>query len=233
VEAYWLDLGLIPYVPAFEVQTCLVRARMDGLLPPIVILQENPPIFTIGRSGSRANLLAPPDELARRGIEVLEVNRGGDITYHGPGQVIASPLLNLRDLGMNAHQYLHSLEDVVIELLAGYGLRAEKRQEQAGVWLDGAKIASVGVAVRRWHTFHGLSINVNLDLKPFSLINPCGVERMPVVSLHQVLGRAVPLAEIKGQLRRVLERKYDLAFENVTWPDLQAMLPAGPGDMAS
>jgi lipoate-protein ligase B len=229
---YWLDLGLMSYAPAFAVQEQLLRARMAGRFPPTIILQENWPVFTIGRSGSRANILASAEELERQGIEVLEVNRGGDVTYHGPGQLIASPLLYLGDIDLNANQYLHRLEDVLIELLASYGPdiqeKAGKKTGYPGVWLGQTpketKIGAVGIAVKHGYTFHGLSLNVNLDLTPFSLINPCGVTRMPVTSLHQVLGRAVPMAEVKAGLREILEQAFALRLQDVSWPDVQAAL---------
>ena len=131
---YWLDLGLIQYAPAFAIQEQILQARLEGKLAPTVILQENLPVLTIGRSGSRDNILSSPEDLEQLGIEVLEVNRGGDVTYHGPGQLIASPLLYLGDIGLNANQYLHRLEDVLIELLACYDIHTGNKEGQPGVW---------------------------------------------------------------------------------------------------
>jgi lipoyl(octanoyl) transferase len=224
LEGYWLDLGLIPYAPAFAIQAQVLQARMEGRLPATIILQENPPTFTIGRSGSRANILASPDELARRGIEVLEVNRGGDVTYHGPGQLIASPLLYLGDVDLNANQYLHRLEDLLVELLAGYGIQAGKKPSYPGVWVGEEKIGAVGIAVRHGYTFHGFSLNVSLDLTAFNLINPCGVVRMPVTSMERVLGRAVLMAEAKAQLRQVITHTFLMDLQAVTWAALQAII---------
>lgn len=221
---HWLDLGLVSYGPAFAVQERLLRARMAGRFPPVVILQENWPVFTIGRSGSRANILASAEELERRGIEVLEVNRGGDVTYHGPGQLIASPLLYLGDVGLNANQYLHRLEDVLVELLARYGVRADKKAGYPGVWLGESKIGAVGIAVKHGYTFHGLSLNVKLDLDPFNLINPCGVAQMPVTSLHRVLGRTVPMPAVKSQLREILEQAFSINLQDISWSDVQTAL---------
>lgn len=223
LKGYWLDLGLLPYAPAFAIQEQVLQARLEGRLPTTIILQENPPTFTIGRAGSRANLLVTPEELEQRGIEVLEVNRGGDITYHGPGQMIASPLLYLGDIGLNANQYLHRLEDLLIELLAGYGIQAGKKPDYPGVWVGEAKIGAVGIAVKHGYTFHGFSLNVALNLTPFSWINPCGVPQMAVTSLERVLGRPVPLAEVKARLRQVISSMFHLALEEVTWADLQAI----------
>lgn len=224
LKGYWLDLGLIPYAPAFAIQEQIFRARMENLLPTTIILQENPPTFTIGRAGSWANILTSAEELERCGIEVLDVNRGGDVTYHGPGQLIASPLFYLGDIDLNANQYLHRLEDVLIELLVDHGLQANKKTGYPGVWLGESKIGAVGIAVRRGYTFHGLSLNVNVDLTPFSLLNACGVIGMSIASLHQILGHAIPMAEVKAGLRKILEQTFALGLQEVSWSDVQEAL---------
>lgn len=223
-KGYWLDLGLIPYGPAFVVQERILKARMGNGFPATVILQENPSVFTIGRTGSRSNILASEDELERRGIQVMEVNRGGDITYHGPGQIIVSPLLYLGDIGMNANQYLHRLEDVLIDLLSAFGVKGNKKKAYPGVWWDETKIGAVGIAVKHGYTFHGFSLNVNLDLTPFTLINPCGVSRMPVKSLHQVLGRHVPLEEVKERLREILMDTFSLSLQGLSLEEVEEAL---------
>jgi lipoate-protein ligase B len=217
---YWLDLGLIQYGPAFAIQDQILQARLDGKIATTVILQENLPIFTIGRSGSRNNILSSQEDLEKRGIEVQEVNRGGDITFHGPGQLIVSPLLYLGDIGLNANQYLHRLEDVLIELLAGYDIQAGKKEGLPGVWLKKAKIAAVGIAVKHGYTFHGFSLNIDPDLEAFSLINPCGVKQMPVTSMQQVLGQTPPVKQIKTELKRILQKTFALETRATTWTDL-------------
>jgi lipoyl(octanoyl) transferase len=228
LAGYWLDLGLVPYVPAFQQQEMVLESRMSGRLPSTVILQENPPTFTIGRAGSRANVLASPELLSEKGVEVLEVNRGGDVTYHGPGQIVASPLLYLGDVDLNANQYLHRLEDVVMELLATFGVQTRKIAEYPGVWWGEQKIGAVGIAVRHGYTFHGLSLNVNLDLSPYNWINPCGVERLPVTSLQLILGRQVALAEVKSRLRAILQHTFSLSLSTISWEELQGRLQSAP-----
>ena len=216
----WLDLGLMPYAPAFAIQEQILQARLDGKLGATVILQENLPVFTIGRSGSRDNILSTPDDLQQRGIDVLEVNRGGDVTYHGPGQLIVSPLLYLGEIGLNANQYLHRLEDVLIELLACYDIRTEKKKGYPGVWLEDAKIAAVGIAVKHGFTFHGFSLNIKPDLDCYNLINPCGVSRMPVTSIRKVLGESPPMRQIKTRLKQILEECFALKTRSILWEDL-------------
>lgn len=224
---YWLDLGLMPYEPAFAIQERILEARMRDRLPSTIILQENSSVFTIGRTGSRSNILASADELQRLGIEVLEVNRGGDITYHGPGQLIVSPLLYLGDVDLNANQYLHRLEDVLIDLLSTFGIRTYKKKDYPGVWWNQAKIGAVGIAVKHGYTFHGFSLNVNLDLAPFNLINPCGVSQMLITSLHQILGHEIPMAEIKEKLHEIMMETFSLNIRDVSLKEVQEILVSG------
>jgi len=217
----------MPYEPAFAIQERILEARMRDRLPSTIILQENSSVFTIGRTGSRSNILASADELQRLGIEVLEVNRGGDITYHGPGQLIVSPLLYLGDVDLNANQYLHRLEDVLIDLLSTFGIRTYKKKDYPGVWWNQAKIGAVGIAVKHGYTFHGFSLNVNLDLAPFNLINPCGVSQMLITSLHQILGHEIPMAEIKEKLHKIMMETFSLSIRDVSWKEVQEVLVSG------
>jgi lipoate-protein ligase B len=220
-KGYWLDLDLMSYAPAFEIQERILQARMAGRLAPTVILQENSPVFTIGRSGSRDNILSSPEHLRSLGIDVLEVNRGGDVTYHGPGQLIVSPLMYLGDIGLNANQYMHRLEDVLMDLLRHYDIDTSKKDAYPGVWLGEAKIAAVGIAVRHGFTFHGFSLNVAPDLEAFKLINPCGVSRMDVTSIQQVLGRSPGMAGIKSTLKSILEKTFSLRTDLISWQELR------------
>ncbi len=205
----------------------ILEARMRDRLPSTIILQENSSVFTIGRTGSRSNILASADELQRLGIEVLEVNRGGDITYHGPGQLIVSPLLYLGDVDLNANQYLHRLEDVLIDLLSTCASQTYKKKDYPGVWWNQAKIGAVGIAVKHGYTFHGFSLNVNLDLAPFNLINPCGVSQMLITSLHQILGHEIPMAEIKEKLHEIMVETFSLSIRDVSWRVVQEVLVSG------
>ena len=172
---------------------------MQGRCPTTVIVQENDPVFTIGRTGSRSNVLASDEELERRHIQLLNVNRGGDVTYHGPGQIIVSPLFFLGDIDMNANQFFHRLEDILITVLDLYDIHAHKKEGFPGAWCGESKIGQVGIAVKHGYCFHGFSLNVNLDLKPFEMINPCGVQKMPVTSMQQMLGpRSIPQGHTKS-----------------------------------
>jgi lipoate-protein ligase B len=222
--SYWLDLGSMAYAPSFAIQEQILQARMRAQFPTTIILQENLPVFTVGRSGSRANILLSDEELLRHGIEVLDVDRGGDVTYHGPGQLIVSPVLYLGDIGLNAHQYLHTLEDVLVDLLSGYGIRVGKKEGYPGVWWQDAKIGAVGIAVKHGFTFHGFSLNADLDMAPFKMINPCGVSCMPVTSIKQVLGRGLPMSDIKAHLREIMEQRFNLNARAVSLPEFLSHL---------
>jgi lipoate-protein ligase B len=213
LRAHCIDLGILPYEPAIRFQEWIFAACQEQRLPAVVILQENLPVFTIGRAGSWANILATPDALEQCGIQVLPVSRGGDVTYHAPGQLICSPILYLGDLELNANQYLHRLEDVILALLRPYGIVAQKDPDHPGAWVNLAKIGSVGLAVKNGYTMHGLALNVDLDLAPYRLINPCGVPRMPVTSVSQELGRAVCVADIKSCLAQAFRQVLGLELE--------------------
>lgn len=225
MDGLWLDIGKVGYAPAFDLQEALLAARMAGVMPPLVLLQECPLTFTIGRSGSRENILASPAELEQRGIEVIEVSRGGDVTYHGPGQIIASPLFYLGDLGINGNQYMHRMEDVLTGTLAEYGINGYSRADYPGVWVDGHKIGAVGIAVKHGYTFHGVSLNVSLDLDPFRLINPCGMPAMPVTSLEKLLGEGAPTMDaVKKTIRASLEAIFDVTLRDESPESVTARL---------
>lgn len=224
MDGYLLDLGLMDYLPAFSLQEECLEARMTGRLPSLLLMQECPRTFTIGRSGSWDNILASPEELNRLGIEVLEVNRGGDVTYHGPGQIIASPLFYLGDFNIHGNEYMHWMEDVLIKTLAEYGLQSRSRPDYPGVWVGEAKIGAVGIAVKHGYTFHGISLNVNLDLFPFQLINPCGMAAMPVTSLENELGYILPMDVVKSHFRDSLSDVFNITLHDESLLGIQARL---------
>jgi lipoyl(octanoyl) transferase len=224
MPGYWLDLGLMRYIPAFEIQEKVLKARMEGRLPSTLIFQESPKTFTIGRSGSHHNVLVSTDGLEREGIELVEASRGGDVTYHGPGQLIVSPLLYLGDLNINANQYMHCMEDVLIGVLADFDIQGFKRDEYPGVWVQEAKIGSVGIAVRHGFTFHGVSLNVTLDLSPFQLINPCGYVAMPVTSLEVIKRQKFPMNQVRESFLHSMEVVFDLHLQAVSLNEIELML---------
>jgi len=197
VQIAWVDLGLVGYDEAFAVQTALHLRRRHEEGPNIILFQENFHVITLGRSASAEHLLASPQLLAERSITVRDVSRGGDISYHGPGQLVISPILKLSDLVQGVHQYVRMLEQVVINLLAVYGIRAGRVEGASGVWVGNKKIAALGIAIKHGITQHGVAINVCPDLSCFDLIVLCGLKDKGVTSL-QALGVAVPtLQEVR------------------------------------
>ena len=203
-----IDLGLIPYRDAWRVQEEL-HAEVLGGAEEALLLLEHTPVITLGRrvADAQKNLLTPPDVLARMGVEVVESDRGGDITYHGPGQLVAYPIVRLIDHGMSVGGYVRRLEDVVIATLAEHGVRGFKDESAIGVWVErpgreAAKVCALGVRIKRGVTLHGIALNLATDLSHFGLINPCGLGR-PVTSLTELLGEAAPnMEELKAALAR-------------------------------
>jgi len=191
VQLAWMDLGIIGYDEAFAIQTALHLRRRNEAGPNVILFQENFHVITLGRSASAEHLLASPRLLEERGVTVCSVSRGGDITYHGPGQLVISPIVKLSDLVQGVHQYVRQLEQVVIDLLAGYGVDSGRVEGASGVWVGDKKIAAVGIAVKNGIAQHGVAINVCPDLSYFDLIVPCGLKGKGVTSLKE-LGVPVP-----------------------------------------
>lgn len=182
----YIDLGLIDYRKSYKIQEKIHQACWKNEFKDTIIIQENYPIFTLGRNSSDDNLLLSKDSLAKKGIEVEYVDRGGDITYHGPGQIVISPVLHLKKYMNSIHKYVRSLEEIVIRLLKKYNVNGGRIEGKSGVWIDEDKIAAVGIAIRHGITMHGVSINVKLDLSHFEYIIPCGIKDKGVTSLNKL-----------------------------------------------
>ncbi len=202
-------LGRVPYGEALELQEEL-RARIArGEAPETVLLLEHPDVITYGRGARGGNTLRTDTELRRLGYDVFHVNRGGDVTWHGPGQLVGYPLLDLERHGSDVHRYLRALEGALIAALAGFGIAARRREGYAGVWLDERrKIASIGVGVRRWLTLHGFALNVCCDLSRFEVIVPCGLSGVRMVSMASVLGREVDFQEVTSCVEDALRKVF-------------------------
>ncbi|PLX83878.1 MAG: lipoyl(octanoyl) transferase [Desulfuromonas sp.] len=202
-----LRAGRLSYRDALQLQERLLDGRRRRR-EDVLLLVEHPPVVTLGRGGSEAHLLHSREELARRGIEVLRTGRGGDVTYHGPGQLVGYPVVDLDPLGRDLHRYLRMLEATLIDTLAAFGLVAERIPGKTGVWVDGAKIASIGVGVRRWVSWHGFALNVAGDLTGFEAIVPCGLPGVRMTSLEGLLGRPVLLEDVESALVRAFSRVF-------------------------
>lgn len=182
----------VNYADAYREQVRLRDELAQGRRPNALMLLEHAPVFTLGRNAHAEHLLAGADQLAALGIDLEHVDRGGDITYHGPGQLVAYPILNLRFWQCSVNWYLRTLEDVLIQTLAHYGLRGERNKGFTGVWVDGAKVAAVGVGLRDWYTYHGIALNVAPNMEHWRLIVPCGIPDKPVTSFRALLADSCP-----------------------------------------
>lgn len=190
-------LGLIDYQKAYDLQKNMLEQRISGQAPDTLIFTEHPVVITIGRNGARKNILAPDVQLKEMGVEVIEIERGGDVTVHCPGQMVCYPIVDLKEHKCDLHWYMKVIEQTVIELLAKYGIDSLRKEGFTGVWLAGGeKIASIGVGARSWVTFHGVSLNVNTDMACFSLVRSCGIDGVKMGSMQSVLGKQVDMEEI-------------------------------------
>lgn len=202
------DLGILGYREAYERQLALVEERKREQGQDTLLLVEHPHVITLGRSReAQANVLMPGD------VEVVPIERGGDVTYHGPGQLVGYPIVRLGEHERDLHRFLRNLEEGVIRTLARYGIEAGRSAGNTGVWIEGRKIASLGIACRRWVTFHGLALNVTTDLSYFHRINPCGFEARVMTSLARELGQGhVDMDEVKAHLAEDLGQALGRAF---------------------
>ncbi len=228
--AWLVECGRMAYGAAWALQRELVAARQAGRIRDVVLLVEHPPVITIGRAGRSANILLPHALLAARGFEVYEVERGGDVTYHGPGQLVGYPIVDLKALDEDVVRYARSLEGALIAALQQFGISAGRVRGYPGVWAGDSKIAAIGVAVKRRVTMHGFALNVAPDLDHFAVINPCGLGK-PVTSMARVLGRPVSLPEVQpivaAQLAAALEMEFAPAAVEALRADVAEPAPTG------
>ncbi len=191
-----IELGRTDYYHARKLQKRLVDLRRLGKIPDLLLLTEHNPVITLGRGASMSNLLVPRSVLKDKGVALCESERGGDITFHGPGQAVAYPIIDLNNRGRDLHAYLRDLENLAIAVLGEFGLKGSTKKGMTGAWVDNHKVAAIGVAVSRWISYHGLAINVTTDLEYFKLINPCGITSYPVGSIASITGENVPLERV-------------------------------------
>ena len=195
-------LGRLDYPAALALQRTLVEERRANHVSDLLLLVEHPPVITLGvkGDGGRGNILATAEQLASLGVTIHETGRGGDVTYHGPGQLVAYPILDLRPDRCDVHRYVRDIEEVMIRVCAGCGVTAGRVAGLTGVWVGAEKIGAIGIRMSRWITSHGLALNVSTNLDHFRLIVPCGIGDRGVTSLEQVTGRSVDMAEVQQRL---------------------------------
>lgn len=209
-EARWL--GQVSYSDGLQLQAQAVdklRSDQSDQGAEQLFLLEHPHVFTLGRAANRANILLNPHELEERGIEVHETGRGGDVTYHGPGQMVGYPIINLKPDRCDVHRYVRDIEEVLIRSIADFGIKGERIEGLTGVWIGNEKIAAIGVRIARWITSHGFALNVNTDLSYFQMIVPCGITDKGVTSMSKLLGRPVDI----GEVARAITPRFGEVFE--------------------
>jgi lipoyl(octanoyl) transferase len=199
-ELLYSDLGTIDYKEAWDLQKDIFERRYKKEIPDVLFLLEHPHTYTLGRITDKAHLISSQEYLDQNHISVYEIDRGGDITYHGPGQIVGYPIIDLNLWQMDTHKYLRGLEEVIIVTLAEYGISAIRDPEHTGVWIGNRKIAAIGIKVSRWITMHGFAFNINSDLSLFNGIIPCGIHHKEVTSLSKELNYNVDLHEMKNKL---------------------------------
>jgi lipoyl(octanoyl) transferase len=210
-----VHLGLVPYARGLELQRAVARARASGAIAhDVLLLLEHPPVVTLGRSSKAQHLVVTPAVLAERGVELFEAERGGDVTFHGPGQLVGYPIVNLRGHKQDLHWYLRQLEAALMLALEQIGIAAERSEGRTGVWTSGRKIASIGVHARDWVTWHGFALNVSNDLSYFDLIVPCGLSGVTMTSVERELGAdAPPFASVADTVARSFGTIFALDIE--------------------
>ncbi|MBS1946568.1 MAG: lipoyl(octanoyl) transferase LipB [Bacteroidetes bacterium] len=236
-QVFFEDLGTMPYKQAWDLQESLLRknlmakseafsSRPDKNRRPqttnYLLFVEHPPVYTLGKSGHEDNILITAEEMNARAIEFYSTNRGGDITFHGPGQIVGYPILDLENFFTDIGKYMRNLEEVIIQVLAEYNIDSGRSSGETGVWLEAGKpgrerkICAMGVRCSRWITMHGFALNVNTDLSYFNFIIPCGIQNKQVASMEKELGRKISMEEVKQKLKQKFEKVFDceMSYDN-------------------
>jgi lipoate-protein ligase B len=219
-------LGTVDYAAALALQEALVKARRLDRIGDVILVLEHPHTFTLGRGADQRYLLAPPPE-----VPVYRVSRGGQVTYHGPGQLVAYPILSLAGADRDVHRYLRTLEEVMIDALALYGIEAQRRERLTGVWVGPRKIGSIGVGIRRWITLHGFALNVCPDLSFFDAIVPCGLEGCVMTSVEALGHPETSVPPIADTIERSFARIFNYArVERIDWAAIRGLIERMPAE---
>jgi len=195
-----LDLGKRDYKEVWDIQKDLHLKRVNNQIPNTLILVEHNPVVTMGKSGNNENIKVPIQLLKDKGIDVYHIERGGDVTFHGPGQLVGYPIFNIKQGLVGIKPFIEKIEEAIIAVLADFGIKAEKREKMIGIWTEMGKICSIGIAVKRWVSFHGFALNVHTDLRYFDLINPCGFKNIKMTSMQEILKKEILMADVKNSV---------------------------------
>lgn len=203
------DLGLIDYAKAWNLQKEVFEKRVSGNTDDTFFMLEHPNTYTLGKTADKNNLISNKDYLEKEGISVFEIDRGGDITYHGPGQIVGYPIIDLKNWKQDTHLYLRNIEETIIKVCNYYGLNAGRKEKYTGVWIGERKICAIGVKISRWVTMHGFAFNINTNLNLFNGIIPCGIKDKEVTSLERELGKRFDINEVKEKILEVFINQFN------------------------
>ena len=225
----YCNIDVIDYKEAWQLQKDVLEARCNNKIKDTLFLLEHKNTYTLGKVADKNHLISTEKFLNDNDISVYEIDRGGDITYHGPGQIVGYPIINLNDWKKDTHKYLRALEEVIIKTCNNYGLKAERNKKYTGVWIEDRKIAAIGIKVKKWVTMHGFAINVNTDLSLFNGIIPCGIEDKDVTSLKNELGKKIDISKVKeillsnfkdvfayNEIKNIKYNEFSLSEMNIT-----------------
>lgn len=208
----------VSYAEGLRIQHAIHEARRNNSIPDTVLFLQHTPVITLGRRGRTQHLLAGEEKLKKHGIELFESSRGGDVTYHGPGQLVMYPILRIGESGSDSHGYLHNLEEIAIRTASTFGVEAWRREGKSGAWTASGKIAAIGFKLQRWVTMHGMSFNVEDDLAGFQLIVPCGLAGEPIASLRKIVGERCPsVADVANSMAGHFEVVCERALQRFVW----------------
>jgi len=205
----YCDLGLIDYKDAWDIQKSIHQLRLENKFDDVLLLLEHPHTYTLGKTADKENLVGDKKYLDENKISVYDIDRGGDITYHGPGQIVGYPIISLTNWKQDTHKYLRAIEEVIIKVCSEYDLQGSRVEKYTGVWLDDRKICAIGIKVSRWITMHGFAFNVNTDLKLFNGIIPCGITDKDVTSLNRELKKEISINEVKEKIIHHLSNQFN------------------------
>ncbi|MEW6062432.1 MAG: lipoyl(octanoyl) transferase LipB [Bacteroidota bacterium] len=223
-ELIVVNIGRTRYADAWELQKQIFSARLQQRISDVLVFTEHDHVYTLGKSADDNHLLAKDEELSKKGVDVFWIDRGGDITYHGPGQIVGYPIIDLNDHYHDIHRYLRDIEEALIRALQEYGISAGREPEYTGVWVKDEKIAAIGVKVSKWITMHGFALNVNTDLSFFDRIIPCGIFHKGVTSLQQILGREIALEEVQQYVIHHFQQLFQWEIKHISREELITML---------
>ncbi|MDH4210233.1 MAG: lipoyl(octanoyl) transferase LipB [candidate division WOR-3 bacterium] len=212
---YVLDLGDRDYKEVWELQKTIHEKRVNEELPNTLLLVEHNPVITMGKSGQESNVLFPEEFLKEKDVDFYHIERGGDATYHGPGQLVGYPIFNVHDGLAGIKPFITGMEEAIIATLHGFGIEGYKKEDMIGVWTDWGKVCSIGIAVKKWVSFHGFALNVNTDLSYFDLIVPCGLKNVEMTSMQRILGKKIPMNEVKKSIIRSFGLTFDQDVKQV------------------